>query len=176
MSHLEVESIGVLTPLISGLDHVELLTLSQQRRIALWATKTAMMVDQTQAEPILSFAQRSRLRTHRPIPGGTPVWIGGCDAMNPIVTSHTVRIDLEQLDDPEAPRPRGFYTPMKIGRLCLYAYFPQAAVVIQHPAIFRTATARLWPRRSSDCPCRLQHVHALAKTSRTSPMRFGARC
>jgi len=152
MSRLEFDSIDVLTPLITGLDDVELLSLRQQRQIALWATKTAMMIDQTQADPILSYAQRSRLRTHRAIPGATRVWIGACDAMNPIVTSHTVRIDLEHLDAPGAPRPVGFYTPIKIGRLCLYVYVPQTKAVIQHPAIYRTATARLWPRRASDLP------------------------
>lgn len=149
MSRLEETSIDVLTPLIAGLDDVVLLSLPEQRQIALWATKTAMMVDQTQADPLLTFPQRSRLRTHRAIPGGTRVWIGACDELNPIVTSHTVRIELEHLDDPGAPRPIGFFTPMKIGHLCLYVFFPQASVVVQHPPIYRTATARLWPRRRS---------------------------
>ncbi len=79
---------------------------------------------QAQAAPLLSFAQRSRLRTHRAIPGGTRVWIGACDTMNAIVTAQTVRSELEQLDDPDAPRIIGFYTPMKIGHLCLYVFFP----------------------------------------------------
>jgi hypothetical protein len=152
MSSLEGDSINVLTPLIAGLDDVVLLSLPEQRQISLWATKTAMMADQTQAVPLLSFAQRSRLRTHRAIPGGTRVWIGACDAMNPIVTSQTVRSELERLDDADAPRITGFYTPMKIGHLCLYVFFPQADVVVQHPPIYRTATARIWPRRRSDLP------------------------
>jgi hypothetical protein len=54
--------------------------------------------------------------------------------------------------DPGAPRLTGFYTPMKVGHLCLYVFFPQSDVVIQHPPIYRTATARLWPRRTSDLP------------------------
>jgi hypothetical protein len=152
MSQLEAASIDVLTPLIEGLDDLQLLSLAEQRQIALWATKTAMMTDQTQADPLLTYAQRSRLRTHRAIPGGTRVWIGACGELNPIVTSTTVRSELRRLDDPDAPRPIGFYSPMKIGHLCLYTFFPQADVVIQHPGIFRTATARLWPRRSSGLP------------------------
>jgi len=44
--------------------------------------------------------------------------------MNAIVTAQTVRSELEQLDDPDAPRIIGFYTPMKIGHLCLYVFFP----------------------------------------------------
>jgi hypothetical protein len=152
MSRLEEDSIDVLTPLITGLDDVELLSLREQRQIALWATKTAMMSDLTQAEPLLPFAQRSRLRTHRAIPGGTRVWIGACDALNPMVTNYTVRSELERADDPGAPRITGFYTPMKVGHLCLYVFFPQADVVVRHPPMYRTATARLWPRRSSSLP------------------------
>jgi hypothetical protein len=81
MSRVEEDSIDVLSPLIAGLDDVVRLSLAEQRQIALWATKTAMMVDQTQAVPLLTYAQRSRLRTHRAIPGGTRIWIGACDAI-----------------------------------------------------------------------------------------------
>lgn len=148
MSRLEEESIPVLSPLIEGLNDVELLSLRDQRQIALWATKTAMMTDLTQADPILRPDQRFRLRTHRAIPGGTRIWMGACDALSPIVTSHTVRVLIPQVWPPAT----GFFSPMKIGRLCLYVYFPQTQVVVRHAGIYRTATARIWPRRASDLP------------------------
>jgi hypothetical protein len=49
IANLEAESIDVLDPLIGGLD-LQLVSLRQQRQIALWATKTAMVMDHTQAD------------------------------------------------------------------------------------------------------------------------------
>lgn len=146
LSDLEAESIDVLHPLVSGLER-QLVSLREQRQIAVWATKTAMVMDQTQAAPLLPTRQLARMRIQRAIPRGTRVWMGACDELFPIVTSHTVRIDHEPLDEPEAPWPVGYYAPMKIGHLCLYAYFPGVDVVIQHPAIYHIALARIWPRR-----------------------------
>src|SRR5579862_7438320 len=89
LSALEQESIPVLDPLIRGLG-LTLLSPRKQRQIALWAVKTAMMTDLTQARPILSYGLRSRLRTHRTIPRGTRVWLGACGQIYPIVTNLTV--------------------------------------------------------------------------------------
>ena len=176
MSRLEVDSVDVLTPLIVGLDHVELLSLSQQRQIALWATKTAMMVDQTQADPILSYAQRSRLRTHRAIPGGTRVWIGACDAMNPIVTSHTVRIDLQRLDDPETPPPVSFYTPLKIGRSVCTSTSPRP----RSSSSIRRSTGPPPPASGREgqaiCLSRRRYAHPPASRSSNSRTRSGDKC
>src|SRR5205823_423049 len=91
LSRLEQESSPILQPLIQGLDDYVFLTLREQRQIALWATKTAMVVDQTQADPLIPFTQRSRLRTHRAIPRGTRVWIGACEELDPLVTARTIR-------------------------------------------------------------------------------------
>lgn len=151
MSLLERDSMDALHPLISSLD-LQLINLKRQRQIALWATKTAMIADQTQVQPLLPRKQLARMRTHQAIPGTTRVWIGASEEMEPLVTSNTVRIELENLDDPEAPWPAGFFAPMKIGHLCLYVYFPAAHVVVQHPAIYHTMLARIWPRRQSDLP------------------------
>lgn len=151
MSLLEEDSMEALHPLISGLD-LQLVNLRRQRQIALWATKTAMIADQTQDEPLLPGAQLARMRTHRAIPGTTRVWVGASEELQPLVTSTTVRIELENLDDPEAPWPLGFYAAMKIGHLCLYVYFPGADVVVQHPPGYHTALARIWPRRRSGLP------------------------
>ncbi len=50
MSRLETEAIPVLHPLISSVE-VQLLTTTQQRKVAVWAVKTSMMLDQTQTVP-----------------------------------------------------------------------------------------------------------------------------
>lgn len=147
MSRLETDTIPVLHPLISNLE-VQLLTTTQQRKVALWAVKTSMMLDQTQTVPLLSPLQVARLRTHRAIPGGTRIWIGACDAIYPLVTSHTVKIELEPKEDPSArPRPDGLFTPMKIGHLCLYVYFPGSDVVVVPPPTYTPALAGIWQRR-----------------------------
>ncbi|MEU2026153.1 hypothetical protein ABZ565_28960 [Streptomyces sp. NPDC016469] len=153
MSQLEVVSKAALAPLIVGQDlDLELISLRQQRQIALWATKTAMMADQVQYTPLLPSHQLRRMRTHRAIPGGTRVWIGACQQREPLVTSTTVRVDLTGVGAPGSPQPVGFYCSMKIGHLCLYVYFPAVDVVIQHAREFHLSVARIWPRRSGDLP------------------------
>ncbi|MGW9238706.1 hypothetical protein ACWGRL_08260 [[Kitasatospora] papulosa] len=153
MSQMEDASEGVLAPLITGQDlGLGLISLRQQRQIALWATKTAMMADQFQHKPLLPPHQLRRMHTYRAIPGGTRVWIGACPQREPLVTSHTVRVPLTGVAAPGDPEPVGFYCPMKIGQLCIYVYFPAADVVIQHGREFHMSVARIWPRRSSDLP------------------------
>ena len=76
----------VLDPLISGLES-QIVTRRQQRAIAVWATKTAMMCDLTQATPLLRADQLRRMRTHRAIPGSARVYMGACLSLNPLVTS-----------------------------------------------------------------------------------------
>jgi hypothetical protein len=151
LSSLEAESISILDPLITTL-RLQMLPLAAQRRIALWATKTAIMLDNTQTHPILPPVKLARMRSHRAIPGGTRVWLGACDELHPLVTSHTVRIETVNTEEPDKQFPTGFYTPMKIGHLCLYVYFPMIDFVIQHPSEYHIALARIWPRRASDLP------------------------
>ncbi|WP_329368501.1 hypothetical protein OG896_23895 [Streptomyces sp. NBC_00669] len=151
MSKLEKSSKVVFEPLIIRQD-LTFISLRQQRQIALWATKTAMMADQVQQETLLPSHQLRRMRTHRAIPGGTRVWLGSCPERNPTVTCHTVRMDLTVESTPDTPQPVGFYCPMKIGHLCIYVYFPAVDVVIQHAPEFHLSVARIWPRRSSDLP------------------------
>jgi hypothetical protein len=147
LSELEQESIPVLDPLIRGLELI-LLSPREQRQIALWAVKTAMMTDLTQAEPILDYGMRSRLRTHRAIPGGTRVWLGACGELYPIVTNVTIRSELHPLDGGEPTV--GFYSPMKIGHLCLYVYFAMIDVVIEMPNPYPGGLVRIWGRRHGD--------------------------
>lgn len=149
MARLEDESIPILDPLIRGLE-LQIVTRRQQRAIAVWATKTAMMCDLTQAQPLLRVDQRRRMRTHRAIPGSTRVWLGACRELNPIVINQTVRIDMTNLDSPSTPFPDGFYAPIKIGHLCLYVYFAQTDVVVRHLPIYHLGLARIWPRRGGD--------------------------
>jgi hypothetical protein len=152
MARLEERSIPVLTPLIEGFDGVELLSPRDQRQLALWAVKTAMVTDLTQAQPLLRPDQRRRLRTHGAIPGNARVWIGACDELYPIATAITIRSELQHNLIPGASRIVGFFTPLKIGRLCLYVLFPQTEVVIRQRGRFLLSTARIWPRRYGDLP------------------------
>jgi hypothetical protein len=77
MSRLEEDAKAVLDPLVSGLK-LQMVSLAAQRRIAFWATKTAMMLDLTQAQPILPFAKFARMRSHHAIPGATRIWMFVC--------------------------------------------------------------------------------------------------
>ncbi len=151
MSALETTSIPVLDPLISNLD-LKFLSLHNQRQVALWAAKTAMMLDITQDRPILPKEKLARMRSHKAIPGGTRVWLGACAELYPLVTGLTVRIDTVNVNDRDESLPTGFYAPIKIGHKCLYVYFPMMDVVIQHPPPYGMALARIWPRRASDLP------------------------
>jgi hypothetical protein len=152
LSRLEAESINILHPLISSLK-MQMLSLTAQRQIALWATKTAMMMDNVQIDPILPTVKLARMRSHRAIPGGTRIWMGACTELYPLVTNHTVRIELESLEKSGGRFPTGFYAPMKIGHLCLYVYFPMVDdLVIQHAPRYHLTLARIWPRRASDLP------------------------
>ena len=151
LSNLEASSISTLDPLITTL-RLQMLPLTAQRLISLWAAKTAIMLDNTQTDPILPPAKLSRMRNHRAIPGGTRVWLGACAELHPLVMSHTVRIATVNIDGPDKQLPTGFYAPMKIGHLCLYVYFPMMDFVIQHPPEYHIALARIWPRRASDLP------------------------
>lgn len=152
LSRLETESIDILNPLISSLE-MQMLSLATQRQIALWATKTAMMMDNVQIDPILPTVKLARMRSHRAIPGGTRIWMGACAELDPLVTNRTVRIELENLEKFYEGLPAGFYAPMKIGHLCLYVYFPMVDdLVIQHAPRYHLGLARIWPRRASDLP------------------------
>lgn len=155
MSNLEAEIIDVLDPLItmqpSAALNIREIPLKQQRKISFWATKTAMMADQTQGVPLLSTQKLKRMRTHSAIPGGTRVWMGACDELYPLVTSHTVKIDVEHVSDTSRAS-TGLFCSMKIGHLCLYVYFPGMEVVIQHHPLDHLTVARIWPRRTSGLP------------------------
>lgn len=151
MSRLEISSVGALEPLIIR-QNLNLISLQQQRQIALWATKTAMMLDQTQQAPLLPLHQLWRMRTHQAIPSGTRVWLGSCPERSPTVTSLTVISELTDVAAPGTPQPVGFYCPMKIGHLCIYVFLPAVDVVIQHAREFHLSIARIWPRRSSGLP------------------------
>lgn len=151
MSRLENETIDVLHPMISGLA-LQLLSLKTQRQIAVWAVKTAMMLDNTQVAPILPSVQLQRMRSHRAIPRNTRVWLGACNELYPLVTCHTVRIELGNRKNPGVLHTGGFYSPLKIGHLCLYVYFTPVDVTIQYPALYHAAVARLWPPRGSSLP------------------------
>src|SRR5262245_39069663 len=146
MAQLEADSIPVLERSVGALE-LQRVDPSEQRQIALWATKTAMMIDQTQVEPQLPGRQLARLRTHRAIPGGTRVWMGACNALDPVVTGYATKVELEAVDDANAPRPQGLYAPMKLGHLCLYVYFPASDVVVMPSSLYRPSLARIWPRR-----------------------------
>ena len=152
LSRLESESIDILDPLIGGLK-LQMLSLTAQRKIALWATKTAMMLDDLQIDPILPTAKLARMRSHRAIPGGTRIWMGACAELYPLVTNYTIRIEIENPEKPGRKFPTEFYAPMEIGHLCLYVYFPMMDdLVIQHVAHLHLGLARIWPRRASDLP------------------------
>lgn len=64
MSQIEYSARGALEPLLSRQDFT-FVSLRQQRQIAQWATKTAMMADQTQREPVLPPHQLRKMHTHR---------------------------------------------------------------------------------------------------------------
>ena len=151
MSQLERDSMGALDSLIRD-TAIEEITLKRQRQIALWATKTAMMADLTQSAPILTRTQRRRMRTHGAIPGGTLVWMGSCGETYPLVTSHTVRIELEDTNQPDTVRQTRFFCSMKIGHLCLYIYFAPPGFVVRHRPEHYMCMARIWPRRASGLP------------------------
>lgn len=151
MSKLEAESIDLLDPLINDLG-LRLISLHDQRRIALWATKTAMVLDNTQSDPVLPQNKLARMRSNRAIPRGARVWLGAFAERQPMVTGLTVRIDTVDIDNSGTPLPTGLYTPIKIGHMCLYVYFPMMDFVIQNRPPYTMALARIWPRRASDLP------------------------
>lgn len=151
MAQVEGEIIKTLHSLITSLDF-QLLSLKDQRQIVVWAVKTAMMLDNTQADAILPAEQLARMRTHGAVPKGTRVWIGACEELYPLVTGLTIRIDYGHKDDPGLLQPGGFYTPIKIGHLCLYVYFTSLDAVIRFPPPYHAALARIWPRRASALP------------------------
>jgi hypothetical protein len=151
MAQLEARIIDILHPLITGLE-IQLLSLTDQRQIAVWAAKTAMMLDNTQAAPILPDGQLARMRTHRAIPTGTRIWMGACQELYPLVAGLTIKIDYEHIENPGILQSGGFFTPLKIGHLCLYVYFTPQVAVMQLPSPYRAALARIWPRRGSALP------------------------
>lgn len=59
-----------------------------------------MMCDLTQAEPILRADQLRRMLTHRAIPHSARIYAGAWLSLDPLVTNHTVRMDLPDLENP----------------------------------------------------------------------------
>jgi hypothetical protein len=149
MSDLEGTSRPYLEPLITGLAS-QWISVEAQYQIALWATKTAMMVDQTQAKPLIPDAALANFGENLAIPPYTHIWLGACESKTPLVTTLTVRIELEQIDAPAKPWPISFYCPMKVGHLCLYLYFPPIPVFMRHPSMFHLFLGRIWPARTDD--------------------------
>lgn len=81
MSNLENECAPIMSPMIDGADSVSLDAL-QQHTIALWATKTAMVLESTAtASRPCRFLQQEReeVRSQAAIPSHTCVWIGRFD-------------------------------------------------------------------------------------------------
>lgn len=139
-------------PLISGID-LQLLPLTSQRQLALWAVKTAMVLEHAQVAPVLPSTQLTRMRSHRAIPGNTRVWLGACDELYPLVTSYTIRIDLENRQNPGVLHPGGFYAPMKSDMFaCMFISLPQTLQYNILLARYGAAVARIWPRRGSSLP------------------------
>ena len=96
----------------SGLER-QIVTRRQQRAIALWATKTAMMCDLTQATPILRADQLRRMLTHRAIPHSARIYAGAWLSLNPLVTHHTVEWTAHRISKTRATCTRSKKAPFQ---------------------------------------------------------------
>lgn len=77
MSHLETEAKPILGPLIRGDERI--LSREDQRKIAIWAIKTAMMWQfMSHIQPISSSIMRELYEDSATPPGNAQVWIGAC--------------------------------------------------------------------------------------------------
>lgn len=151
MSDLEQQMMVVLDPFVTGLGR-QMITPSIARLLSVWACKTAMVIDRTQLHPVVADAPLRRFKQTRGIPAGTHVWVGACENMDPLVTSLTIRTQIETLADPLAHRPVGLFSPIKVGHLCLYVFLAGANVVAEPYPLDLLSMAEIWPRSRRSVP------------------------
>lgn len=143
MSALEEEAKPILERLLTT-TQLQPLLKNEQALIVRWATKTAMMLDFTQEEPLVPQRDRTLFYRRRTIPRRAWVWLGGCRELLPLTMSHTMRAEMEPIDGGE--RAIGFYAPVKVGHLIIYWVLPGAPVKIALRREWHLATWRIWPR------------------------------
>lgn len=145
MSDIEARGRPLLEPFITSL-RGKLVDPATQRGFALWAVKTAMVFDLTQAAPLARAEDRKALARGR-IPGHAHVWVGACEAYLPLTMGHTIRLDIEPHDELVIRPPAGLVVTIKLGHLCFVVGLPGLAVRWQSEVLGFRALQSVWPRR-----------------------------
>jgi hypothetical protein len=143
MSALEGEAKPILERLLMSTE-LQPLWKTEQLLIARWATKTAMMMDFTQEQPLVPQRDRTLFFKRRTIPRRGWIWLGGCGELLPLTMSYTMRGELEPIAGGD--RTIGFYTPFKIGHLVIFWILPGQPVRIALRRPWALATSQIWPK------------------------------
>lgn len=146
MSQLENEAKPLLTPAIRG--EPLALSVADQRIVATWAAKTALMSELGRLVAPAEFVSRQEhqhLFLHRVPAPGTYVWMAGCRG------TKSVWIEQHQLElQSSTERDTGRATTMSIGHLVL-----QVMQVPDHIKVLsRLKLPRLWPDPDTKAPLR----------------------
>lgn len=149
MSDLENQVKSLLEPLVHG--RLGLLSLERQSVLALWATKTAMVLEGLDAPEYRGYAQHEResLRTVSAIPRRTAIWLAA-SATEPIFLSTKTRHKANENDGDVI----GISTTMMFGLVGLQVLTikvpetvtPQVSVAAKaRNGAWSDLTAQIWP-------------------------------
>lgn len=150
MSALENLAAPVLTPLIEG-DVVTLGALDQEL-IALWAMKTAMVLEEASDASVkryFTFQERRLFADQGVIPDVTQTWIGRKEATNRLTTALGKYMRLPDESPESSP---GFAPSIFIGQLCIQSISAAVPIVDSDVEIefvatdgWQEHTVRIWP-------------------------------
>ena len=143
MSALEGDAKPILERLLTNTSLRPLLK-EEQLVIGRWATKTAMMMDFTQEEPLIPQRDRSLFFKRQTIPRRAWIWLGACNELLPLTMSHTMRAEMEPIEG--GRRIVGFFTPIKVGHLVIYWVVPGIPVRVTLRREWKLATWQIWPK------------------------------
>jgi hypothetical protein len=143
MSQMEAQTKPLLEELLTSTT-IRPLTKKEQLSIARWATKTAMMIDFTQEEPLVPEADRRGFGRYRSVPKRAWIWLGACEELLPLTMSQTVKAEMEPLEG--GKRGVGFFNPIKIGHLIIYFVLPPQTVEVHLRWHWALGTIKIWPK------------------------------
>jgi hypothetical protein len=151
MSDLESRAKEVIEPLLD--DGRQIVAADQQRTLATWAIKSAMVQEALRREQpwVYTPEERSQLRQASLHPPGTKVWIAKCiNLPGPCCAAS----DLFSKAPPSADQERGYVTTMAFGSLAVQVLSFRLPYVIPEsvdittdvrPGPWRSTAAQIWP-------------------------------
>jgi hypothetical protein len=148
MNDLENAARPLLEPMIAG--RRTTLDKPEQRALAAWGIKTAMMLEQTNpATASIPASHYAFLHEHKEPPSTTFAWLAATDAKKYTVFYHGHGLDLH-IDHQEVPSAEGYVATIAIRHLALQIIGTQIEdAEFEQTGALGSAVSQIWPFRRS---------------------------